>query len=72
MRSPSQSPEFPEHSTWAALAEEDVSNALKRLTTLAKDEHKWCPVKSAEEVYSARLTKLIKEGELKYKFSDLD
>ncbi|KAK4574240.1 hypothetical protein LTR86_002001 [Recurvomyces mirabilis] len=55
--------EFPEHSTWAGVAEEDVTSGLKRLTMLAKDENKLNPSKSVSEYFSERLAKLIKDAE---------
>nr|POE93477.1 hypothetical protein CFP56_19489 [Quercus suber] len=59
--------DFPEHSIWASVTEDDVSNALKRLAMLAKDEQKKQPEKTVEDVYTALLTKLIEEGELEFK-----
>ncbi|TKA74078.1 hypothetical protein B0A55_05229 [Friedmanniomyces simplex] len=57
---------FPEHSNWANVAEEDVMVGLKRLTMLARDEHKVDPTKTIEQIYSERLAKLIRESELQF------
>ncbi|KAK0262294.1 hypothetical protein LTS09_003720 [Friedmanniomyces endolithicus] len=62
---------FPEHSNWANIAEEDVVSGLKRLTMLARDEHKVDPSKTVEEIYSERLAKLIKACELQFDLSKL-
>jgi hypothetical protein len=57
---------FPEHSTWAAVAEEDVMVGLKRLSMLALDENKMNPTRSVEDYYSERLSKLLRDAELKF------
>ncbi|KAK0946932.1 hypothetical protein LTR29_001514 [Friedmanniomyces endolithicus] len=62
---------FPEHSNWANVAEEDVISGLKRLTMLARDEHKVDPSRTVEEIYSERLAKLLKACELQFDQSKL-
>ncbi|KAK5114467.1 hypothetical protein LTR62_002402 [Meristemomyces frigidus] len=64
--SPPAADMFPEHSTWATVAEEDTMVGLKRLTMLAKDEHKLNPKKTVDQYFSERLAKLIKDAELKF------
>ncbi|EMC95743.1 hypothetical protein BAUCODRAFT_148622 [Baudoinia panamericana UAMH 10762] len=57
---------FPEHSTWADLAEEDVSKGLQRLFRVARDEHSLGSSKTIEEYYSQRLGKLLKGAEIRF------
>lgn len=49
-----------------------MSNALKRLATLAEDEHKNDPGKAIEHYYSAALAKTIKDAKYKFDVSYLD
>lgn len=63
--------QFFEHSFWEGIAEEDTAIGLKRLAMLAKDECKKDDSKTAEQYYSERLSKIIKEGEIKYDCSGL-
>jgi len=60
-----------EHSTWAVVAEEDVTLALKRMAQSARDEHQKDPSKSVEHFYSERLAKLIGTAELEFDASYL-
>ncbi|KAK4955353.1 hypothetical protein LTR10_007548 [Elasticomyces elasticus] len=62
---------FPEHSNWADFADQDVVVGLKRLMMLAMDINKVEPNKTVERIYSERLAKLIKEGEIKFDTSFL-
>ncbi|KAK4498268.1 hypothetical protein PRZ48_010926 [Zasmidium cellare] len=63
---------YPEASTWAALAKEDVENALKRLAMAAKDEHENDPTKSVQQYYSESLSKIIKDAEIEFDVGCMD
>ncbi|KAI7275987.1 hypothetical protein KC345_g6854 [Hortaea werneckii] len=59
-------PVFPEASAWEGFAEEDVEKGLQRLAMLAKDLHKVDSTKTAEQHYSERLSKILKEAEFQF------
>ncbi|KAI6794458.1 hypothetical protein KC332_g16930 [Hortaea werneckii] len=64
-------PVFPEASAWEGFAEEDVEKGLQRLAMLAKDLHKVDNTKTAEQHYSERLSKILKEAEFQFDASKL-
>ncbi|GAB1735322.1 hypothetical protein NU219Hw_g2961t1 [Hortaea werneckii] len=64
-------PVFPEASAWEGFAEEDVEKGLQRLAMLAKDLHKVDNTKTAEQHYSERLSKILKEAEFQFDPSKL-
>ncbi|RMX93420.1 hypothetical protein D0867_14210 [Hortaea werneckii] len=64
-------PVFPEASAWEGFAEEDVEKGLQRLVMLAKDLHKVDNTKTAEQHYSERLSKILKEAEFQFDASKL-
>ncbi|KAI6796133.1 hypothetical protein KC363_g4767 [Hortaea werneckii] len=64
-------PVFPEASAWEGFAEEDVEKGLQRLAMLAKDLHKVDNSKTAEQHYSERLSKILKEAEFQFDASKL-
>ncbi|KAK3067277.1 hypothetical protein LTR53_015942 [Teratosphaeriaceae sp. CCFEE 6253] len=62
---------FPEHTTWAQVAEEDVVLGLKRLAMAARDEELIDPSKPAEQIYNERLIRLLRAAEFKVDLSAL-
>ncbi|KAI7530321.1 hypothetical protein KC331_g14730 [Hortaea werneckii] len=64
-------PVFPEASAWEGFAEEDVEKGLQRLAMLAKDLHKVDNTKTAEQHYSERLSRILKEAEFQFDASKL-
>ena len=55
-----------EASIWHEIAIEDVTNAIKRMGTAAKDMHKLDDSKTVEEYYSETLADIINKGEIKF------